>query len=82
MMEITSNRVEHLPPEVIYHLNYIDQNPGHAVERANMLYQVSSKWSIDVWSFGVMILEIITGYPVYTSKMHLVSTANKKCDQV
>lgn len=38
MMEITNNRFDHLPPEVIYHLNYIDKNPGHAVERANMLY--------------------------------------------
>lgn len=27
MMEITTKRIEHLPPEVIYHLNYIDQNP-------------------------------------------------------
>ena len=35
-----------------------------------------------MWSFGVMLLEIITGYPVHTSKMHLVSTANKMCDQV
>ena len=44
---------EYLPPEVL------DSDGGH---KGKML-----KWSVDVWSIGIVLLEIVIGFPVWMS---------------
>lgn len=54
----------YLPPEV---LDYIDQRATNPSQSSQSLSSISSPWSIDVFSLGVTLLEIATGYPVWMS---------------
>lgn len=49
---------EYLPPEVLEHVN--NKSNYHFLSRLH-------PWSIDVWSLGVVLLEITLGYPVWLS---------------
>lgn len=41
------------------------------------------QWSIDIWSLGVIILEIVLGYPIWMSyKGRIVNVQSNKSSQV
>ena len=41
------------------------------------------QWSIDIWSLGVIILEIVLGYPIWMSyKGRIVNTQSNQSSQV
>ena len=64
---------EYLPPEI---LNFVDEGSesveivtgeDHAmhVNKTKHMISHSNSWSIDVWSLGVMVLEIVHGFPIW-----------------
>ena len=72
MMQLRS--VEYLPPEVLKHCDdrgrHVDSTKGlntssGILNENNDLLSKIYPWSIDVWSLGVVILEIITCLPVW-----------------
>jgi serine/threonine protein kinase len=77
-MEVTATTPEYLPPEVIYYLEQIGKTPSAQPQAAVELRTASRGWSLDVWSLGVILLEIITGYPVWMAvKCKLMTATNK-----
>ena len=45
---------------------------------AKKLHGICKNWSFDVWSLGVIIIEILTGYPVWLQvKSKLMTAAGK-----
>lgn len=54
-----------MPPEVLEYLDEKAKNPGVSCQK---LREKSTSWSIDVFSLGVILLEIATGYPVWMQK--------------
>ena len=58
---------EYLPPEV---LEYIESRKTNLIKRGDSkqsLLNKLSSWSIDVWSLGIIVLEMIIGFPVWMS---------------
>lgn len=39
----------------------------HNCSPAETLAEISNSWSVDVWSLGAIILEILTGVPLWMS---------------
>lgn len=65
---ITASTPEYLAPEV---LNYLENrgantNHGNGTNSAK-LCQMQEPWSYDVWSLGVILLELLTGIPIWMS---------------
>jgi len=54
---------EYMPPEFLYALNS-NKGGGSTIE---YLASTSKPWSLDVWSLGAILLEIITGVPLWLS---------------
>ena len=50
---------EYLPPEVLKHLEFSGQNK--CTLNSDSLYP----WSIDIWSLGIVLLELVLGFPIY-----------------
>ena len=50
---------EYMPPEVLEMFKY-KQKHGNFIED---LDQIATPWSIDMWSIGAVLLEILTGLP-------------------
>ena len=42
------------------------------------LVEMSKPWSLDVWSFGVILLEIVSGFPVWMQLKCKMQTSNGK----
>lgn len=63
---------EYMPPEVLGYLS----NGG----RGNLetLLNQGKSWSIDVWSLGAILLEIVTGVPLWLSLKCKIDTKAKK----
>ena len=58
---------EYLPPEV---LEYIESRKTNMVNQRSQKQSLQAKlssWSIDVWSLGIIVLEMIVGFPVWMS---------------
>jgi serine/threonine protein kinase len=55
-----------LPPEVLEYIDARKTNPIKRGDKQSIMNKISS-WSIDVWSLGVVVLEIIVGFPVWMS---------------
>ena len=51
---------EYLPPEVLKHLEFSGQNKCNSFN-SDSLYP----WSIDIWSLGIVLLELVLGFPIY-----------------
>ena len=67
---------EYLPPEV---LEYIESRKTNIVKRGEKqsLDSKISSWSIDVWSLGVIVLELIVGFPVWMSYKGQITRENR-----
>ena len=64
-----------MPPEMSQNLKYLLQN-----EKGNMrdLAKMEHPWSHDMWSLGIVIIEIITGCPITMSESTFLDTINGK----
>ena len=63
MSKIGASSVEYLPPEVLEFIKNRTQYPFTA--SAASVTEKSFAWSVDIWSLGVILMEIATGYPVW-----------------
>ena len=52
---------EYMPPEFL-NLLAIKNASSNSIEQ---LAEISNPWSVDIWSFGAILLEIITGIPLW-----------------
>ena len=74
-VEITTP--EYLPPEI---LDFIDFRMMNMVARQQDQLNIQSKlhpWSIDVFSLGVIILEIVIGFPIWMSYKGRIVKGNR-----
>ena len=62
---ITSSTPEYLPPELLTFLIAKNKGKQDVTEMAQKLHSICKPWSFDVWALGVIIVEIITGFPVW-----------------
>lgn len=69
---------EYMPPEV---LSFLSSDAGSRCSVEELL-QRGKCWSIDVWSFGAILLEIVTGVPLWLSLKCRVEIQNKKVFQM
>lgn len=64
---ISASTPEYLAPEVLDYL----ENRGHNTEangtNSTNLCKMQEPWSYDTWSLGIILLEILTGIPVWMS---------------
>ena len=76
-VEITTP--EYLPPEI---LDFIDFRMMNMVAYNNKQDQLNIKsklnpWSIDVFSLGVIVLEVVIGFPIWMSYKGRIVKGNK-----
>ena len=64
-MNVSATTPEYLSPEMLTFLHQINKKKDDKVEMAKKLHGICESWSFDVWSLGIIIIEIITGYPVW-----------------
>ena len=68
-VEITTP--EYLPPEILDFAEFKKMNIGNTYNETVMQQLKIDRrlwqWSIDIWSLGVIILEMIIGFPVWMS---------------
>jgi serine/threonine protein kinase len=67
-VEITTP--EYLPPEILDFVDFRMMNMSGYNEKLQSQLNIHKKlwqWSIDIWSFGVIILEILIGFPIWMS---------------
>ena len=51
---------EYLPPEILDYL-------GNKAKLLDVEVIAQNPWSLDVWSFGCILLEMVTGFPLWLS---------------
>jgi hypothetical protein len=58
--KITASTPEYLAPEV---LNFLDQKNSSSQGLCSFMHA----WSYDMWSLGAILLEIVSGFPIWMS---------------
>jgi len=64
---------EYMPPEFL-NLLAVKNASGNSIEQ---LAEISHPWSIDVWSLGAILIEIITGIPLWIPLKCKIDNKNK-----
>jgi serine/threonine protein kinase len=67
---------EYLPPEL---LNYLDSKNASVLTD---LTQMVKPWSIDVWSLGAILIETVTGFPLWLSYKGRISSTHQAASNV
>ena len=62
---ITATTPEYLAPEVLMHLE--SRGVANTTTNQTSLYQMQRPWSYDMWSLGAILLEILSGIPIWMS---------------
>ena len=71
----------YLPPEIMsfaFKKFYSDKNENNDYSKISDLYKDMKIWSIDVWSLGIMLIEIISGFPISVTDKLLIKTVDQK----
>jgi serine/threonine protein kinase len=61
---VPASTPEYLAPEV---LQFLDKRGRGAVESCQTLFKKMKNWSFDMWSLGALLLEILSGFPLWLS---------------
>lgn len=77
MTQITATTPEYLAPEILHYLEDRNKN-SKSVQTAVSLSKRCWPWSFDVWSLGIILLEIVSGCPVWMSLKCRVQTVDGK----
>lgn len=77
-VDINTDSIEYCAPEVLTYLQRVKSDPRNKVEYAKLLFESGNQWSIDVWSFGIIILEMVYGYPVWMKTKGKIEALNGK----
>jgi len=80
LIAVSDTTPEYLAPEMLTFLFNIQKKKDDRAEMAKKLYSICKPWSFDVWSLATVIVEILTGYPVWMQlkcKMRTASGAPK-----
>lgn len=64
---IQASTPEYLAPEVLDYLGNRAQNTQSNGTNSENLCRTLQPWSYDIWSFGALLLEIMTGFPLWLS---------------
>ena len=75
--QISATTPEYLAPEILNYLEDRNKN-SKSVQTAFSLSQRCWPWSFDVWSLGIILLEIVTGCPVWMSLKCRMQTIDGK----
>ena len=75
MFENINNSVEvttpeYLPPEVLEYSEFRMMNKASFNQKNQDLMNIKKRlkpWSIDIWSLGVILLELVIGFPIWMS---------------
>jgi len=76
--QITATTPEYLAPEI---LNYLEERNKNSKANVNVAVALSKKcwpWSFDVWSLGIIMMEICSGFPIWMSLKSRVCTIDGK----
>lgn len=63
--EISMSTPEYLAPEILGYLS--NRNKGKFKEGVMSVFKTMKIWSYDMWSVGALLLEVITGFPLWLS---------------
>ena len=66
---------EYLPPEILEFVASKKEDPEVTAEK---VIQNSHSWSLDVWSLGTILFEIISGFPIWMYQKCKVTLINKR----
>ena len=77
-MQISAATPEYLPPEVLIFLEKSFQMGDKQKDALKSIQNNSNSWSIDVWALGVIIIEIISGFPLWLQFKTKMVTAQGK----
>ena len=72
---ISMSTPEYLSPEV---LKFIDKRHSVGPDGAKALFRKMTPWSYDIWSLGAILLEIITGFPLWLGLKGKITTRKGK----
>mmetsp|Transcript_39524 Transcript_39524/g.37993 ORF Transcript_39524/g.37993 Transcript_39524/m.37993 type:complete len:147 (+) Transcript_39524:1633-2073(+) len=73
---IQASTPEYLAPEVLEYLDNRAQNTQANGTNSQNLCKKLHPWSYDIWSLGAILLEIITGFPLWLSLKSRVTGLN------
>ncbi len=75
---IQASTPEYLAPEVLEYLENRAKNTQSNGTNSENLCRTQNPWSYDVWSLGAMLLEIMTGFPLWLSMKGRMQTPQGK----
>lgn len=73
---------EYMPPEVLEHLEVKQKNLIGFSPSKKGLSKNMQPWSIDVWGFGCIILEMVIGFPIWMSFKGRIVRGNQTASQL
>lgn len=65
-LNILSTTPEYTCPEILQYLNFNSKNQEDVTSLlGKKINETCQPWSFDVWSLGIVIIEIVSGFPVW-----------------
>jgi len=77
-MNVNATTPEYLAPEMLTFLYALTKSKEPKSTMSSKLKEMCQPWSFDVWALGVIIIEIITGFPIWLSAKSKMMTVQKK----